>query len=115
MVRLARHWMIQLAVLALLALTALPAWADDYATLVTSLGSDTFSEKEKAIIELGNLGDARAVPVLQALGDDRLRTSPNNQVLIVSPDDATKLTDAATGQPVTGLGSDSLNRIIRTG
>jgi urea transport system permease protein len=112
MVRLARHWMIQLAVLALLALTALPAWADDYATLVTSLGSDTFSEKEKAIIELGNLGDARAVPVLQALGDDRLRTGPNNQVLIVSPDDATKLTDAATGQPVTGLGSDSLNRII---
>ena len=113
MLRLARHWMTQLAVLAaLLALSALPARADDYATLVASLGSDTFSEKEKAIVELGNLGDARAVPVLRALGDDRLRAGPNGQILLVSPDDAGKLSDAVSGHPVTGLASDSLNRII---
>src|ERR1700744_2721541 len=92
-----------LALACLLALSAMPARADDYASLVTSLGSDTFADKEKAIIGLGTLGDARAVPVLQALGDDRLRTGPNGQVLIVSPDDQNKLTDAATGQEATGI------------
>jgi urea transport system permease protein len=108
-----RHRLIQFAVLALLlALTALPARADDYDTLITSLGSDTFSEKEKAIAGLGTLGDARAVPVLQALGDDRLRTGPNGQVLIVSPDDSTKLTDALTGKEVTGLAADATSRVI---
>lgn len=111
--RFARHRPIQLlALVVLLALTALPAWADDYSTLITSLGSDAFSEKEKAIAGLGTLGDARAVPVLQALGDDRLRTGPNGEVLIISPDDPSKLTDAATGKDVTGVNPSSLNRII---
>jgi urea transport system permease protein len=111
--RFVRHRFVQLAALALLlALAALTARADEYSTLVTSLGSDTFSEKEKAIVALGNLGDARAVPVLQALSDDRLRTGPNGEVLIVSADDSTKLTDALTDKPVSGVTSDSLNRII---
>jgi len=107
-IRLAR-----LAALAiLLALTALPAWADEYATIVSGLGSDSFADKEKAINALGSLGDPRAVPVLQALSDDRLRTGPNGQVLIISPDDSTKLTAAMTDKPVTGIDADSLGRII---
>ena len=106
--RLAR----MLALAFALALTALPAWADDYETLVTSLGSDNFADKEKAITGLGTLGDARAVPVLQALSDDRLRTGPNNQVLIVAPNDPTKVTDAVTGKEVTGVAPDSLTRVI---
>jgi len=106
--RLARF----LALTLLLALTALPARADDYSTLITALGSDTFAEKEKAIVGLGNLGDARAVPVLQALSDDRVRTGPNGQVLIVSPDDSTKFIDAVTGEPVAGLAQADTNRVI---
>ena len=41
---------------------------------VAGLGGDSFADKEKAIVALGKLGDPRAVPILQALGDDRLRT-----------------------------------------
>src|SRR5580704_8333240 len=103
-----------MALALVLALTALPARADDYSTLITALGSDTFSDKEKAIIGLGDLGDARAVPVLQALGDDRVRTGANGQVLIVTigADGATVLVDAVTGEPVPGLTQADTNRVI---
>jgi urea transport system permease protein len=113
--RLARHWFVQLAALALLlALTATAARADDFATLVASLGSDSFAEKQSAIVALGNLGDARGVPVLQALGDDRLRTGPNGQVVIVTTasDGSTALVDALTGKPASGLTLDTTSGII---
>src|SRR5271156_561187 len=101
---LARHRLIQLfALAALLCLSILPARADDYSDLIAGLGSDNFADKEKAITGLGTLGDARAVPALRALSDDRLRTGANGQVLIVSPDDSTKLIDAATGKPAEGV------------
>jgi len=98
----------------LLALTALPARADDYATLVAALGGDSFADREKAIVALGNLGDARAVPVLEALSDQRLRTGANGQVLMVTtvPDGSTVLVDAQSGQPVPGIALADTNRII---
>ena len=105
----------RLAVLVLLlALSALPARADDYASLIASLGSDSFADKEKAIAGLGSLGDPRAVPVLQALGDDRLRTGPNGQVLIVTTaaDGSTVLNDAITGQPAAGVAMSDTSRVI---
>jgi urea transport system permease protein len=101
-----------IALALLLALSALPARADDYDSLITALGSDNFADKEKAITGLGTLGDARAVPVLQALVDDRLRTGPNGQVLIVGASDQTKSTDALTGKEVTGIAPGDLTRII---
>jgi urea transport system permease protein len=105
--------LIRLAVITgLLALTGAPARADDFGALIAALGSDTFAEKEKAIVGLGTLGDARAVPVLQAMSEDRLRSGPNGQVVIVAPDDATKLLDAATGQPLPDLAAKDTNRII---
>ena len=99
-------------VVSLFMAAAVPARADDFGSLVGALGSDTFAEKERAIIGLGNLGDARAVPILRALGDDRLRTGPNNRILIVGANDPSKLTDALTGEAVTGVAPDSLDRII---
>jgi len=101
-----------LAALVLLLAVVVPARADDFANLVTSLASDTFAEKEQAIVALGNFGDARAVTILLALSDDRLRTGPNNEVLIVGSDDPSKLTDAVTGAPVKGIAPDSLTRVI---
>ncbi|HEU0219135.1 MAG TPA: urea ABC transporter permease subunit UrtB [Stellaceae bacterium] len=101
-----------LAILVALAGPPAPAQADDYGALIAALGSDTFAEKEKAITGLGTLGDTRAVPVLQAMSEDRLRTGPNGQVVIVAPDDANKLTDAATGQPLPDLAAKDTNRII---
>ena len=107
----ARLFRLAALVLPLIA-AALPARADEYSALVAALGGDSFAAKEKAIVALGTLGDARAVPVLQALNDDRLRTGPDGEVLIVAPDDPTKLTDALSGKPVTGLAPDGISRII---
>ena len=62
--------LIRLAALVLLLLAAsVPAAADDFATLVSALGADSFAEKEQAVMALGKLGEGRAVPVLTALRD----------------------------------------------
>ncbi len=90
-----------------------PARADDFATLVAGLGGDGFAAKEAAIVGLGKLGDPRAVPILQALGDDRIRTAPDGRVvLVISAGGTSKLLDAATGAEATGLDRDALDRVI---
>src|SRR5947207_11527896 len=68
----------------ILLLTALPARAEDLAAIVAGLGGAGFADKEKAIVALGKLGDPRAVPVLQALGDDRLRKTSGGHIVIVT-------------------------------
>ena len=104
----------RLAALALILLfAALPARAEDLAAIVAGLGGASFADKEKAIVALGRLGDPRAVPILQALGDDRLRKAPNGRIVIVAAGrETTKLSDAATGQELPDLAPDSLDRII---
>ena len=103
-----------LAALALILLfAALPARAEDLAAIVAGLGGAGFADKEKAIIALGKLGDPRAVPILQALGDDRLRKAPDGRIVIVAAGrEATKLSDAATGRELADLAPDGLDRII---
>ena len=97
----------------LLLFAALPARAEDLAAIVAGLGGAGFADKEKAIIALGKLGDPRAVPILQALGNDRLRKAPDGHIVIVtSLGGATRLADAATGQELPDLAPDSLDRII---
>jgi len=97
----------------LLLFAALPARAEDLAAIVAGLGGAGFADKEKAIIALGKLGDPRAVPILQALGDDRLRKTPDGHIVIVtSLGGATRLADAATGEELRDLAPDSLDRII---
>jgi len=36
---------------------ALPALADEFATLVSALAADSFAEKERAVVALGKLGN----------------------------------------------------------
>src|SRR3989442_14721603 len=88
----------RLAALALILLfAALPARAGDLAAIVAGLGGASFADKEKAIVALGRLGDPRAVPILQALGDDRLRKAPDGRIVIVAAGrETTELSDAAT-------------------
>jgi urea transport system permease protein len=114
-----RRWRtICLAALALVvALAALPARAEEppegLANAVAGLAAKSFAAKEKAIADLAGLGDPRAVPILQALGDDRLRQTPDGRVVVMTiARGATALTDAATGQAVTDIAPDSLDRII---
>jgi urea transport system permease protein len=100
-------------VVLLLILAALPVHAEDLAAVVGGLGGASFADKEKAIVALSKSGDPRAVPILQALGGDRLRKAPDGRVVIVDAIGAgAKLTDAATGRPVPDLAPDSLDRII---
>ena len=105
---------LRLAALALiLVLAALPARAEDLAGAVAGLGGDSFAAKEKAIVALGKLGDPRAVPILQALGDDRLRRAPDGRiVLLATAGGTTRMTDAVTGQELPSMVPDSLDRVI---
>ncbi len=109
MVRLPR--LVSLALILMFA--ALPARADDLRTIVAGLGGDGFVAKEKAVVALGKLGDPRAVPILQALGEDRLRKASDGRIVIVAVGrETTKLSDAATGQELPDLAPDALDRII---
>src|SRR5882724_10008888 len=96
-----------------LALAALQARAEDLAGAVGGLAGDSFAAKEQAIVALGKLGDPRAVPILEALRDDRLRRAPDGRVvLIATTGGTTRLTDAASGRELAGVAPDSLDRII---
>ena len=92
---------VHLAWLALISLillaAAFPARADEFATLVSALGADSFVEKAQAITALGKLGDGRAVAVLTALNDGRLLKAPDGRVMV---SDATKLIDPLPGADV---------------
>ncbi len=103
----------RLAALALLLLAAaLPARADDFTDLVAALGSDSFADKEKAIFDLGKLGDARAVPILTGLANDALLRAPDGKVVLSqTTGGTTRLVDAASGAEIAGLKADDLDRI----
>ena len=80
---------------------------------VAGLGGSSFAAKEKAIAALGRLGDPRAVPILKGLAEDRLRRAPDGRVVLVeTAGGTTRLTDAATGEPLKDLAPDGLDRII---
>ena len=68
----------------ILLLAASPARAEDLADVVSELGGASFAAKEKAIVALGKLGDPLAVPILQALSDDRLRRAPDGRVVMLA-------------------------------
>src|SRR5207302_5595546 len=87
----------QLVALALLLILAtLPVRAAELAEAVAGLGGDGFAAKEKAIIALAKTGDPKAVPILQALGGDRLRAAPDGRVILMATTGGTtQLFDAA--------------------
>src|SRR5262249_34311077 len=107
--RRVRAALVRLVWVALILLgTALPARADDFATLVSALAVDSFADKEQAVLTLGKLGGGRAVPVLTALKDGLLRKTAGGRVLISS---GPKLSDPVTGAEVSDMAADQLDRI----
>jgi urea transport system permease protein len=91
----------------------LPARAADFAAAVAGLGGDSFAAKEKAIVALGESGDPRAVPLLKALGDDRVRRDADSHIVVVTTDGSTtRYTDAVTGAELKDAAPDSLDRVI---
>ncbi len=96
----------------ILSAASLPSRADDFAAEVAKLDADGFAAKEQAVIALGKLGDSRAVPVLKALDDDRLfKTSEGRVIVSTAIGGTTKLTDATTGEAVSVVNPDGLERI----
>ena len=73
------------------------ARADDFADAVAGLAGDSYGDRAGAVEKLGALGDPRAVPLLKALGEDRVFVASDKRVLISPGDDKRPMTDAATG------------------
>jgi urea transport system permease protein len=90
-----------------------PASCADLAELVTALGSDDFGEKDSAIRALGELGDPRAIVVLQALAAGQLAVVQESQkvAIVEAAGNDVKLTDAATGEDLGVVADDGVDRI----
>ncbi|MDB5406385.1 MAG: urtB [Rhodospirillales bacterium] len=89
------------------------ASAADLPELVKTLGSDDFSEKDGAIKALGELGDPRAIVVLQALAAGQLAVVQESQKVAITEatGDDLKLTDAVTGEDLGTVAEDAIDRI----
>ncbi len=73
----------------------------DFAGAVDKLKTDSFDDKAKAIQRLTELGDPRAIPVLQALADGRLFVRKTDGAVIIGDRSGndTRVTLAATAEP----------------
>jgi len=98
-----------------IALTA-PASAGPFEDAVTQFANDSFSDTDAAIGAIASSGDARALPIIQALQDGRLVADPATKKVYIKATDG-KVTDAATGEAVAAsfanLGNVRLNNRLR--
>src|ERR1700730_18496678 len=100
-----------------LALVALAAWpvlagAAELRDLVDQLGADDFAAKIEAVQALGALGDARAVVVLKALGDNALYTTADHKVVIAEPaGDGFKIFDPIDHSELGQAADDALDKV----
>jgi urea transport system permease protein len=99
---------LRLALILVLALPALCRAEDDFAQAIKALNGDSYDDKIAAIETLGTLGDARAVPVLQAMLDGRL-SARDDQNPVYLEEGVYK--DAVTGEALTDLKADDLSDI----
>jgi len=77
---------------------------------VAHFTADDFDETITGISQVTATGDARAAVILQALQNGQLMFSAEKKSVYIQ-DDASKLTDAATGQPVPGDPPDDLDTV----
>ncbi|HKX63889.1 MAG TPA: urea ABC transporter permease subunit UrtB [Rhizomicrobium sp.] len=85
--------------------------AEAVAPLVRQLIDADYSQKAEIAAKLAASGSLRAAPILQALVDGTLNSTPDKRVVIDPIDSAHSYTDALTGTPVNGIDSNSLDRI----
>jgi urea transport system permease protein len=101
----------------LLALAALAVWpvlagAAELRDLVDQLGADDFAAKIEAVQALAALGDARAVVVLKALGDNALYTTADHKVVIAEPaGDGFKIFDPIDHSELGQAADDALDKV----
>ncbi len=87
---------------------AAPVAISDFASAVKALNTDDTEQKIKAVQFLGGAGDARAVPLLQALANDGLFVTKDGALVYAA---GAGYRDALTGSEAAGLKSDGLTEI----
>jgi urea transport system permease protein len=105
------------ALLCLLAVVfTAPAAAGPFEDAVAQFANDSFSDTDAAIGVIASSGNARALPIIQALQDGRLVADPATKKVYIKDRDG-KVTDAATGETVAAsfanLGNVRLNNRLR--
>ncbi len=92
-------WSILLLIWALSIAAPLAHGADEdpFAAAITDLGAKSRTQMRRAVQALGNLGDPRALPALEALRDRRLGVDDDGRVLIRDKSGKT-LTDPISGE-----------------
>jgi urea transport system permease protein len=93
-----------------------PAAAGPFEDAVAQFANDSYSDTEAAIAAIAASGNARALPIIQALQDSRLVADPATRKVYIKDADG-KVTDAVTGQAVASsfanLGNVRLNNRLR--
>lgn len=89
------------------------AMAADLPTLVTNLVSGGYSEREEAIAALATSGEARAAPILQALGAGQLYVRTADKAVVIGKGDGKQIaiTDAITGKDAGTAPEDDLEKV----
>lgn len=90
----------------LLLLAAPLARADDFAAALAPLANDSYGDTVGVIERLAGLGDARAVPLLRALGDGSLLVRKADKAVMIAA--GGKATDAVTGAPADAAGAEAV-------
>jgi urea transport system permease protein len=112
--RLSRTCLFALSLLVVLvagsAFGCVAAYAAALDDAVAHFTADDFDETITGISQVTATGDARAAVILQALQNGQLMFSAEKKSVYIQ-DDASKLTDAATGQPVPGDPPDDLDTV----
>ena len=87
--------------------------AADLGTLVTNLVTGGYSERDAAITALAASGEARAAPILQALGAGELYVRTADKAVVIGKGEgkAVKLTDAITGKDAGTASEDDLDKV----
>ena len=99
------------AMLAVVSLIPRAFAAEPVAALVAQLIDADYQQKADIAARLAASGSSRAAPVLQAMIDGTLNSTPQKRVVIDPIDSAHSYTDAATGAAMADVDSGSLDRI----
>ena len=89
------------------------AMAADLPTLVKNLVTGGYSERDEAITALAASGEARAEPILQALGAGNLYVRTADSVVVIGKGEGKQiaLIDAITGKDAGSAAEDALERV----
>ena len=99
--RFSRACLVALLLALSVALCCATARASSLGDALAHFTADDFSETSAGINEVAASGDPRAETILRALQEGTLMYSAENKAVYIK-DESDKLTDAATGQPITG-------------